>query len=96
VLVDHELGAPTLHRVFGRVLQTSNHSPLRHYYMTRNHVTLLREYGMREPGWAGHSLRTGIKSLILMLLLERGRATKLRFALRGLRDGVFGRLGRYG
>ncbi len=43
-LMEHAIGAASFHKLPWKVSVTSNHSPVRRYYMTRNQVVLAREY----------------------------------------------------
>lgn len=92
-LTTHAIGYPTLHRVLWRTWGTSNYSASRRYYMTRNHFVLIKEYGSRELAWATTTFYWRLKSLILLILLERERGVKLRHMGKGLWDGFRGRLG---
>jgi rhamnosyltransferase len=85
----HSFGAATMHKFLWRRAGTSNHSPLRRYYMTRNHIVLIKEYLTREPGWAIDTVCTRFKSLILMLLFEEKRFIKIRAMIKGLMHGLF-------
>jgi rhamnosyltransferase len=92
-LAVHALGAPRYRKVLWRTLGTSNHSPLRRYYMTRNHIILAKAYLFREPRWVFRSLYLRSKGFILMLILDDDRLRKLRLMGIGLRDGLAGHTG---
>lgn len=92
-LAVHVLGSPKIHRLPWRTIGTSNHAAIRRYYMTRNHVVLVKEYAFREPGWVLRSLYARLKSLFLLLLFDDDRLLKMRFMWRGLIDGMAGRMG---
>lgn len=95
-LMKHAIGTRRRHRLPGHTAETSNHAPLRRYYMSRNYVVMAREYLFREPGWVLWKLYKLFKSVILIAAFERDRATKLRHILRGTWHGVRGKLGRLG
>jgi rhamnosyltransferase len=92
-LAVHALGSPKFRRLPWRTIGTSNHAALRRYYMTRNHVVLVKEYAFREPGWVLRSLYARMKSFLLLLLFDDDRLLKMRFMWRGLIDGIAGRMG---
>jgi rhamnosyltransferase len=92
-LMDHALGAPSRVRLPWRESQTSNHSALRRYFMTRNHVVLIRQYWRVQPRWALRTAYARMRSTLLMVVFEAERGRKLRAILRGLVDGMAGRLG---
>jgi rhamnosyltransferase len=89
----HSLGRAKVYRLPWRTIGTSNHSAVRRYYMMRNFVLLIREYGVREPGWVLSQLCTRLKSLLLLVCFDDNRVLKLRLLWRGLMDGISGRTG---
>ena len=86
--MDHQIGATTTHRLPWKPTGTSNHSPLRRYYMMRNHAILAGEYLLTDPRWALTSLWSRVKSTVLMCLFERDRIAKLRLTALGAWDGL--------
>ena len=44
----HSVGASTLHRLLWKKTGVTNHPPFRRYYMTRNHIILMKEYFTRR------------------------------------------------
>lgn len=96
-LMLQSIGAPKVHGVFpGLSIKASNHSAIRRYYMIRNYLGIARGYLFREPLFLLWNLRGQIVSLIAVILFETDKGPKLLMALRGLRDGVRGRFGKYG
>jgi rhamnosyltransferase len=90
-VMTHGMGFPTEHRLLGRTFGTSNHSPLRRYFVARNSVILVREYLRAEPKWLFWYLWTYAKSMVLICLFEEQRILKVKSTLRGFIDGVLGR-----
>lgn len=93
-LMRHALGAPTLHRLLWGKIGTSNYSPLRKYYMTRNHLAVAREYLFKEPRWVFDTSSSRTKSVILMLLFEGNRLSSMRYTLLGVWHGCVGKMGK--
>jgi len=87
-LMDHALGATTMHTLPWKGTGTSNHLPVRRYYMTRNHIVLVREYLRKEPVWAISTLYSRLKSTILICLFEKNKFRKLGFTAIGIFDGL--------
>jgi len=87
-LMQHTIGATSMHRLPWKSTGTSNHSPVRRYYMTRNHIALVREYLRSEPKWALATLYSRLKSTILMCLFEGNRFRKLSYTAIGVLDGL--------
>ncbi len=85
----HSLGASTMHNLPWRQTGTSNHSPMRRYYMTRNHLILIKENLFKETGWVFDTVYCRIKSLILMGLFEENRPAKLKAVCIGFFHGLF-------
>ncbi len=88
-IMQHSLGASTMHRFLWKYRGTTNHSPLRRYYMTRNHFILVKEYFFKEPAWVFNTVFSRIKMTILMCLFEKNRSQKLKAILKGLYHGLF-------
>jgi rhamnosyltransferase len=90
-VMDHGIGELTEHRFLGRIVYTSNHSPLRHYFMTRNSLLLIRSYLFSEPGWILSYFWDWMKSVVLILVFEEQRFAKAKQMLRGCLDGLLSR-----
>jgi rhamnosyltransferase len=87
-LMQHSIGAMTVHRLPWKQTGTSNHSELRLYYMARNLTVLIQEYLFREPALILHLLFSRLKSTILMCLFEERKLAKLIFTAEGIFDGL--------
>ncbi|MFM0308882.1 glycosyltransferase family 2 protein [Paraburkholderia sp. RL17-383-BIF-A] len=85
----HELGGEPV-RVFGR--RYPSHSPLRHYYLFRNAVALIKR-GYVPWTWKSTELVKFPVRLIVYGLFLRPRLAHLRMAFHGIRHGLMGRLG---
>jgi rhamnosyltransferase len=90
-VMEHGIGYLREHRLLWKRVGTSNHSPLRQYFMTRNTLILAREYIGKEPRWVFVSLWAWVKSIALVLLFEEERIPKIENIIRGCIDGVLGR-----
>jgi rhamnosyltransferase len=90
-VMEHGIGHLTEHRLLWKSVGTSNHSPVRQYFMTRNTLILAREYFGMEPRWILNYLWAWVKSIILILLFEEERLSKIRNIFRGCVDGLLGR-----
>lgn len=91
----HSPGSPT-YRGFGgsRRFTIDNYSPIRRYYQERNRIWICRHYLFSFPEYCRKILIVSAKDLLKILLWETGKAQKLRFSLRGVLDGLRGRMGR--
>lgn len=87
--MQHELGEEPI-RAFGRSYPM--HSPVRHYYLFRNAVALLKR---RYVPWTWKStelVKLPVRLVIYALYAPNARA-HLAMALRGIRHGLAGRMG---
>jgi rhamnosyltransferase len=84
----HVIGASSTHLLLWKRTGTTNHSPLRRYYNTRNLFVLVREYLFREPNWTFCTLYSWAKSIVLVCLFERERLTKLKSMACGVLHGL--------
>jgi len=85
-LLDHRFGDSDPVRLFGRPVYLSNYSPMRQFHMARNRVIVIRRYGFGRWFWEDLGFTT--KAWIKVLLRESDRWTKIRAALRGVREGL--------
>lgn len=89
----HSLGNTTRHRLLWHSFSTTNHSPERRYYITRNRVwSVVRFLG--DWRWSASEAKVmGLETLKIMLV-EHDRLKKFRNMLLGISDAVFGRMGK--
>lgn len=93
-LIDHAIGNPRRHRLLGMRVATSNHSPLRRYYMTRNRLVTDWAFAHSQPrAVIGDFCRIGGETLLL-LLFEDQKRHKIAAMLQGGWHAVTGRMGR--
>ncbi|WP_081077157.1 glycosyltransferase family 2 protein [Burkholderia pseudomultivorans] len=85
----HELGGTPV-RVFGR--RYPGHSPLRHYYMFRNAIALVRRKGIPWSWKSTELVKLPIRLLIYGLFMTPKRE-HIRLSLLGIWHGLTGRLG---
>ena len=83
------------HHWFPVPMYTSNHSPVRRYYITRNRLHVGRIYRDRFPEYRRFEARRIAIEAVKILLHERQKMLKLRMMARGFRDYQRGRLGPY-
>jgi rhamnosyltransferase len=87
----HELGGEPV-RVLGRAYPM--HSPVRHYYLFRNAIALIRRKGI-PFSWKSTELAKLPARLVIYSLMPSQRAEHLQMAVQGMRDGWIGHLGRF-
>lgn len=85
VVLDHRFGGAVPRRILGRNFFVADYSPMRHYYMSRNRLILIRRYGF--GAWFWEDLSYFSKAWAKILLFETDRPKKIGAFLRGARDG---------
>ena len=90
--VDHRLGE---RKLVGWELQSYvSHAPMRGYYIVRNGVVLVHEYGVQFPEFKRRIQILLMKEFVKALFFESKKLYRLRLLWRGLADGRAGRLGK--
>jgi len=90
----HQSGHPTSRKLFGITLTTKNYPPEVRYYYARNKVWILRFYGKTFPRLIVPTLREFVTIPLKIALMEDASWQKIRLFVRGLADGIAGRIGR--
>jgi rhamnosyltransferase len=90
-VMEHPIGNFTYHRFLNRTVGTSNHPPMRQYFMARNLLILTREYATKEPRFIYGYFRGCIKSVVKLCLFEDSRLPKIKGIVHGCLDGLLGR-----
>ena len=90
----HQSGHPTSRKLFGKTLTTKNYRPESRYYYARNKVWILRTHGKTFPRLIIPTLREFVTIPIKIMLMEEAPGRKIELFVRGLLDGVVGRMGR--
>ena len=89
----HQSGHPTSRKLFGRTVTTKNYRPEARYYYARNKVWILLRYGRTFPRLIVPTLREFVTIPVRIALMEDASWEKIRLFLRGLVDGLAGRMG---
>lgn len=89
IKMSHELGGEPV-RILGRPYPM--HGPIRHYYLFRNAMALIKRSYMPWSWKTTELLKLPVR-LMVYALFPADRSQHVRMALQGLRDGWVGRLG---
>lgn len=92
-VLNHKLGLPTQHGLFGKVVSTTNHNAVRRYYSARNRTWLYRRYIVIHPAWVIMDAVAMIKEWLKILFFEKHRIRKGKAVIYGIYHGLSGRLG---
>jgi rhamnosyltransferase len=91
--LDHQFGRREQRRFLGLAFYPTNHPPIRHYYIARNRVLMLRRHGLQFPHWMFFDLAAAGLWLFRVLAFEQAKGSKLKAMLRGTWDGLRGQGG---
>ncbi|MRD48617.1 glycosyltransferase [Caenimonas koreensis] len=91
--LQHSIGHATMHKLFGRTVVCTHHSPSRIYYRNRNHLEVCVRNLLFDPVWALKGMAQVLSNDMTVLILEEDKVAKLRAMLGGLRDFLFRRFG---
>ena len=93
----HPLGyyrASKLHRLIRGSSMITNYPPVRHYYWTRNGVTLMKENFLSDFGWSlNQAYYLFFRRIITVLLLEDQKIIKLGNIILGIWHAILSRGG---
>jgi rhamnosyltransferase len=89
----HQSGHPTYRKFLGRSFATKNYRPEVRYYYARNKIWILRAYGRAFPRLIVPTIRELISIPLKIAWMEETPWRKVRLYLRGLTDGLAGRMG---
>lgn len=89
----HKIGEPVRlkRKVFGKTIISSNHSPIRYYYIYRNESYLFK----RDKEFYKNIHKNHKKDVWRMLLSEKQKCLKMKMIRRGKKDARKGKLGKY-
>lgn len=94
-VLSHAPGNSCRHVIWGLDLCTTmNYSALRHYYLTRNCVWIMRRYWKLYPRWCAKLILGILKDKAKVVVFEENWRTKLMLSLCGFKDALHGRLGK--
>lgn len=84
----HEVGENRTKKLFGFTLRSSNHSPLRRFYMGRNQIILIKEYAFNYPYFVLKSAVLFTLDIIQMVILDENKRSKLASCFKGIVTGI--------
>ena len=93
-LMVHSIGRPKEHSLLWKKFSYSSRSPLRGYYLVRNHIVLAKDYLGKEPGWVFGSLWEVLKSIMLGYVFGEIKLGGTRYLAIGFWDGMLSNFNR--
>lgn len=94
-ILNHHLGETDTHKLFGKILNVTNHNYIRRYYLTRNRFAVCKKYFKIFPSYSFLLLWFSFTDLFLILFFEKDKWRKLKSVFLGTKDFVIGRYGKY-
>ena len=94
ISLEHKLGNACVKKIFGKKIICSNHNALRRYYMMRNTLYVIEEFGKNFPSYCQYLKRVQNHQM-LIVLLEKDGFKKFKYMLKGKRDFKKGVKGKY-
>ena len=92
----HRLGAAETHSFLGHPVTIKSHTPWRRYHIMRNRMVIYRRYALSSPLWCLYDFAWIFLEMTKIVLFEREKGSKFRHMIRGLADGLVGRMGQLG
>ncbi len=90
----HSIGDVRMHRFLGKSVKVGHQAGWRHYWNTRNGVVLIREHIRHNPVWAVANALFLARWFLYIVLFEPKRRSHGTAFLRGLADGLTGKIAR--
>lgn len=84
--IEHSIGDVEKRKLFGKQIVISHHSPIRYYYMARNHRYFIHRFRKTFPQVCLKNKIVYIYGSVLSFLFERNRLQVIKMKIRGIRD----------
>lgn len=94
-ILRHELGHMEAGTGPFRGIETSVHTPIRRYYIIRNHFRLFGQYIMYFPGFCIKKTCFIIMLILKVIFIEKDKFNNLRMMMSGMKDYLNGKSGEY-
>lgn len=89
MILNHELGWVSKHRLLWKTLLVTNHDPQRRYYITRNRLFVINKYKFSFFIYALYEIKNFFKDILKIICFEKQKGEKLRMILKGMRDFIY-------
>lgn len=93
MIFNHSIGERKKEKFLGITFKPNFHSPLRRYYVVRNSLFMLKDWGKKYPALFWLLLLRNVYEFIGVLLFEDNKINKFKAALLGSYDGLTGQVG---
>ena len=89
-LLYHSLGMARSYKFLNSHFISTNHGELRRYYYARNLIYVIKKYFLFSPRFVINLILSFLKTVCIIVLLERRKVTKLKAIIRGITHGILG------
>ena len=86
--IDHQIGNTRVKKIWFLTISSSNHSPLRRYYMARNHSILSIQYFFSFPIWILKKNLVMVQILLQMIIVDDQKFLKIKNTFNGFVAGI--------
>lgn len=93
-LLKHKIGDGISKKIFFKTIHSSNHSPIRRYYITRNAMYLYKDYKNMNIKYINETRTMLLKTFIKIILAEDNKLVKLKYMTKGYLDYKRGKYGK--
>lgn len=95
VILDHNLGNISHHMFLWRPQVTTNHSPVRRYYITRNSFYVAKKHKKNFNDYYRFQLKTLFYEFVKIILYEKMKIKKIKAVILGYSDYRRNKMGKY-
>ena len=88
-ILNHKLGNSKIYKFLGINFISTNHNKIRRYYYARNKVYIYKKYFFIFPLFVIRDFFSFLKTILIIILLEKEKQSKILNTLKGIYDGVF-------
>lgn len=94
-IIYHQLGEISEHKLFGKTITTTNHSPIRRYYYYRNLVYMYEHHKENHKEWINLEIKHAIKNIPRIILFEKNKTDQIKSITKGILDAKKGKYGQF-
>jgi len=84
----HKLGNLEIKNILGFKIRVTHHNPLRHYYMTRNAIDIVKNYFFIFPGHCLYEIRSILTDMIKVSLFEKDKLAKIKMIFKAILNSI--------
>lgn len=85
----HKLGNLKVYNFLGFKIRVTNHNPIRHYYMTKNAIDIVKNYFKYFPFHCIYEMKSIVFDLCKVVLFEKDKFKKIKMIFKGIFDSQF-------